>query len=446
MTRTSKLRGIFSPSAQMAKATLVSVIGLVITCVGAILSFQLIIKPLLDGVSDTFRRWVEVQMHQVPGMKVEDPDLVIWLLGLPLMIVGLALVFMGGRMAFKEFVGTLNPDLQGGMVDAFVERQRLSRGPRVVVMGGGTGLSTLLRGLKNYTSNITAIVTVTDDGGSSGRLVQEKGMIPPGDIRNCLVALADAETSMTALFQHRFQKDSGSLSGHSMGNLLIAALVDQASGDFEAAVGIASDVLNIRGRVVPATLDHVRLKAILDDGREISGETAIVHSGSKIRRIHLDPVNCTPHRSAIEAILDADLICIGPGSVYTSIIPNLLVPGISQALHDAVSPRVYICNVMTQPGESDRFTASEHVTSIQINVEKRIFDHVMVNTAMPSQNAVEKYREYGQHVVEPDIDVIRTMGFRTVTGNFISETDVVRHDPARLAARLIQLARHRRGR
>ena len=251
---------------------------------------------------------------------------------------------------------------------------------------------------------------------------------------------------MTALFQHRFQKDSGSLSGHSMGNLLIAALVDQASGDFEAAVGIASDVLNIRGRVVPATLDHVRLKAILDDGREISGETAIVHSGSKIRRIHLDPVNCTPHRSAIEAILDADLICIGPGSVYTSIIPNLLVPGISQALHDAVSPRVYICNVMTQPGESDRFTASEHVTSIQINVEKRIFDHVMVNTAMPSQNAVEKYREYGQHVVEPDIDVIRTMGFRTVTGNFISETDVVRHDPARLAARLIQLARHRRGR
>lgn len=447
MTKHSRFRGIFAPSAQMAKSSLIAIIGLVISVVGAILSFQLLIRPLLDQVSDVFRRWVETRMVQIPGpVGGEDPDLIIWLIGLPLMILGLALVFVGGRMAFKEFVGTLNPDLQGGMVDAFVQKQRLSRGPRVVVMGGGTGLSTLLRGLKNHTSNITAIVTVTDDGGSSGRLVQEKGMIPPGDIRNCLVALADAETSMTALFQHRFQKDSGSLSGHSMGNLLIAALVDQASGDFEKAVGIASDVLNIRGRVVPATLDHVRLKAVLDDGREIMGETAIVQSGSRIRRIHLDPVNCTPHRAAVEAILDADLICIGPGSVYTSIIPNLLVPGISQALRDADAPRVYICNVMTQPGESDRFTASEHVTAIQINVEKRIFDHVMVNTSMPSQNAIEKYREYGQHVVEPDIDIIRTMGFRTVTGNFISETDVVRHDPARLAARLIQLATGRRRR
>lgn len=445
MTRLPRLRGFFAPSARMAKAVSLMALGLVISGVGAILSFQLIIKPLLDQVSDTFRRWVEAQMARLPGLLGgTDPDLIIWGLGLPLMIVGLALLFLGGRWVFKEFVGTLNPDLQGGMVDAFVQRQRLSRGPRVVVMGGGTGLSTLLRGLKNHTSNITAIVTVTDDGGSSGRLVQEKGMIPPGDIRNCLVALADEETSMTALFQHRFKKDSGSLSGHSMGNLLIAALVDQASGDFEKAVGIASDVLNIRGRVVPATLDHVRLRAVLEDGREISGETAIVQSGSKIRRIYLDPVNCTPHRAAVEAIMDADLICIGPGSVYTSVIPNLLVPGIAQALREATAPRVYICNVMTQPGESDRFTASEHVTAIQINVEKRIFDHVMVNTAMPSTNAIEKYREYGQHVVEPDIDIIRTMGFRAVTGNFISETDVVRHDPSRLAARLIQLARRAR--
>ena len=437
MINRTRLRALLAPTADFGRATGVLVVGIVFFTIGCLLSFESVLSPILESIGSSIEGGISVLVRPWPQI---DADVAAHAAGGILLLTGFVMCFAGGKLAFRRLLEVINPDLKGGVRDLLKQRQRLAYGPRIVTLGGGTGLSTLLRGLKNHSSNITAIVTVTDDGGSSGRLVAEKGMIPPGDIRNCLVALADAETSMTALFQHRFKHDSGTLSGHSMGNLLIAALVDQASGDFEKAVGIASDVLNIRGNVVPSTLDHVGLRAVLEDGREVCGETAIVASGSRIRRIYLDPANCTPHPMAIKAIQEADLICIGPGSVYTSVIPNLLVPGIAQALRDSKVPRVYICNVMTQPGESDRFTASEHVTTIQLNVEKRIFDHVLVNTAMPSQSAIEKYRGSGQHVVDPDIDVIRTMGFRTVVGNFISETDVVRHDPARAAARLIQLA------
>ena len=222
-------------------------------------------------------------------------------------------------------------------------------------------------------------------------------------------------------------------------NVLIAALVDQAQGDFEKAVEIASDVLAIRGRVVPSTLERVSLRAILEDGAEICGETAIVAAGQLIRRIFLDPASVAPHLPALEAIRNADLICIGPGSVYTSVIPNLLIPGIAQALRESKAPKVYICNVMTQPGESDSFTASEHVTAVQVNVQARIFDYVMVNTAVPSDASLEKYRESGQFFVDADFDRIKAMGFRPVTGNFMSESDFVRHDPMRVAARLVQM-------
>ena len=312
-------------------------------------------------------------------------------------------------------------------------------GRTIVAMGGGTGLSTLLRGLKQHSSNITAIVTVTDDGGSSGKLIKDKGMIPPGDIRNCLVALADAEKSMTDLFQHRFRNDSGSLSGHSIGNLLIAAFVDQAQGDFEKAVESASAVLAIRGRVLPSTLEHVRLRALLEDGVEICGETAIVQAGKRIRKVFLDPPSVQPHPSALEAIADADIILVGPGSVFTSVIPNLLVPGIVDALRQAKAPKVYVCNVMTQPGESDSFSASEHVSALLNSVEARFFDYVLLNSAAPSESALEAYREAGQHWVEPDMDRIRAMGFRVIAGNFMSESDVVRHDAMRVADRLLKM-------
>jgi uncharacterized cofD-like protein len=264
-------------------------------------------------------------------------------------------------------------------------------------------------------------------------------MIPPGDIRNCLVALADAEKAMTDLFQHRFKNDSGTLSGHAIGNLLIAALVDQSRGDFEKAIEKASEVLLIRGRVVPSTMANVSLRALLEDGKEICGETKIVAAGQRIRRIFLDPEDCEPHPAAIEAILSADLIAIGPGSVFTSVIPNLLVPGIAQALYDSHAARAYICNVMTQPGESDAFTAAEHVTAIHANVDQRVFDFVFINNGLPSQVSIEKYRESGQFLVESDGDRIRAMGYRVVAADFMSESDFVRHDPARLASRLMTL-------
>ncbi|MCH8274068.1 MAG: YvcK family protein [Armatimonadetes bacterium] len=333
----------------------------------------------------------------------------------------------------------LNPGYEGRIVGTFLKRQVLSAGPNVVAVGGGTGLSTLLRGLKHKTSRITAVVTVTDEGGSSGRLREDKKILPPGDIRNCLVALADAEKAMTDLFQHRFEGASGSLSGHSTGNLLIAAMVD-ITGDFDKAVQEISHVLAIRGRVLPATLESVRLRAEMEDGSEICGEPNIVSSGLRIRRIFLDPADAAPLPEVLMAIAEADVIAIGPGSIFTSVIPPLLVPGVAQAIAESNAVKVYICNVMTQPGESDEFTASDHVHAFEANVGTRVFDHVLLNKAIPGEYLLKKYAGFGQEFVEPDTDRIRGMGLRPVAANLISETDLVRHDPMRIADSVIRIA------
>lgn len=407
-------------------------IGLSASTIGVLLAFNIQIQSATRVLNDATVIAIE---------RVADPDqtdLAIHWLGAALLLLGVMLVIISIRLAFIHVIETLNPAMKGGRVDVYVRRQQLASGPRIVALGGGTGLSTLLRGWKQHSSNITAVVTVTDDGGSSGRLVQDKGMIPPGDIRNCLVALADAEKAMTDLFQHRF-RDSGALSGHAMGNLLLAALVDQAQGDFERAINIASEVLAIRGQVMPSTLDHVGLKALLEGDIEIHGETEIVRAGRKIQRLQLAPENVLAYPPALEAILDADLICIGPGSVYTSVIPNLLIPGVASAMRESKAMKVYICNVMTQPGESDSFSASEHVSAIMSQVKERVFDYVVVNTGVPSQDALEKYRHVGQNLVDPDIDRIRAMGLRVISGNFMSESDFVRHDPVKVVSRLMTM-------
>ncbi len=434
MIRNHRLRKLIAPTAGLRHALLVSVLGLLCFLVGVALSFKRVLLPMLDQLSNLASGAVRTFVAE------RNLDVATHLLGGGFLMLGLYLLFHGVRFGFRTMIETLNPGLKSGVVDVYVRRQQLAQGPRIVALGGGTGLSTLLRGLKQHSSNITAIVTVTDDGGSSGRLIKEKQMIPPGDIRNCLVALADAEKSMTDLFQHRFAQNSGSLSGHAVGNLLIAALVDQAGGDFERAVEIASDVLAIRGRVVPSTLDPVRLRAIFEDGTELCGETAIVQADKKIRRVALDPECARPHPAALEAIRAADLICIGPGSVFTSVIPNLLIPGIPEAIRASNAAKAYVCNVMTQPGESESFSASEHVLAVQLNIEARLFDYVLMNNARPSQEAIEKYRESGQHLVEADADRVRALGFRPLLGNFLSETDFVRHDPLRVATKLIDLA------
>ncbi|MFY9235185.1 MAG: YvcK family protein [Fimbriimonadaceae bacterium] len=429
MIKRYKFRRLIAPTAGFRKALILTAIGLFIFLIGLAYTIKQILIPLGEWTNSLLLNYVS---------KDELPAAVHWL-GLICLILGGIVIVLGVNSAIRHMMETIYPTARGGMVDMYRRRQQLAQGPNIVAIGGGTGLSTLLRGLKQHSSNITAIVTVTDDGGSSGRLTQEMGIIPPGDIRNCLVALADAEKSMTDLFQHRFTKGGAGLTGHSMGNLLIAAMVEQSQGDFEKAVVKISDVLAIRGRVIPSTLDHVRLRAILDDGTEVCGETKIVEAGRAIRQLVLDPPNVEPHHGALHAIGEADIIVIGPGSVYTSLIPNMLVPGIAQAVRESHAIKVYVCNVMTQPGESDKFTACEHVTGMQTNVKVRVFDYVLINNAMPSQAAIEKYREVGQHYVEPDADRIRAMGFRVITGDFMNESDFVRHDPNKVADKLMQL-------
>lgn len=433
MIRPTRLRRLLAPTATIVRAVATLLVALVALAIGVGLSFRSMILPVLDRAYGLMRGLVAAMVRR------EDVEETLWIGGGLFLLLGLFLTYRAGRAAMVHIVETLTPGLKGGKVDRYLRRQQLAQGPRIVAIGGGTGLSTLLRGLKHSTSNITAIVTVTDDGGSSGRLIRDKAMIPPGDIRNCLVALADAEKSMTDLFQHRFGGESGTLSGHSMGNLLIAALVDQAHGDFERAIEIASDVLAIRGRVVPSTLERVGICAEMSDGTRVCGETAIVESPERIRRIELDPPAPRPTREALEAIAKADLVVIGPGSVYTSIVPNLIVPEVAAALRLTKAPKVYVCNVMTQPGETDEFSAADHVAALLDHVGPGVVDYAMVNTTLPSEEARRRYAHANQTFVDPDVDRVRALGVRAMTGDYVSETDVVRHDPMKVAARLVSL-------
>jgi len=434
MINRHRLRRLLAPTAGLRKSILAFAAGLLLFIMGFGVSFRLVLLPFLRGLNASLKSL----LGRLVGP--DDIEVAAHILALGLLLLGIYLLATSAQQLFRRLIEVRNPQLRSNTVaDVYFRRAQLAQGPRIVALGGGTGLSTLLRGLKQHSSNITAIVTVTDDGGSSGRLRKDKNMIPPGDIRNCLVALADAEKAMTDLFQHRFKDDSGSLSGHSMGNLLIAALVDQSRGDFEQAIDAASNVLAIRGRVVPSTLDTVKLKAIMAGNEEIEGETAIVDSRLGIQRIFLEPATVTPHDAALEAIRTADIICIGPGSIFTSVIPNLLVPGIAQALRNSEAAKVYVCNVMTQPGESEDFSASQHVAAIATHVGEKVMDFVLINDGVPSETQLAKYRVSGQHLVTADADVIRAMGYRPVLANLMNDSDFVRHDPMRVAAKVLAL-------
>jgi uncharacterized cofD-like protein len=315
-----------------------------------------------------------------------------------------------------------------------------------VVLGGGTGLSNLLRGLKHYSSNITAIVTVADDGGSSGRLRREIGVLPPGDIRNCLTALANEEKLLTELFQYRFQAGEG-LSGHSFGNLFITALTAVTGGDLVRAITATSQVLAIQGRVLPATLADVTLWAELSDGRRVVGESNITKARGRICRIGCDPPNPPALPEAIEAIEKAELVVLGPGSLYTSIIPNLLVPEIVEALARNMAPHIYVCNIMTEPGETDGYTVGDHVMALDRVAGLRLFDAVLVQRDPPSPRTLERYRRNGSEFVVLDPDKLAYLGCRAVLANVMQEdpeTGLVRHNPERLAAMLMRwFDRHR---
>lgn len=311
---------------------------------------------------------------------------------------------------------------------------RLQQGYKIVAIGGGTGLSTLLRGLKRRTSNLTAVVTVSDDGGSSGRLQKELGVLPPGDVRNCLVALADDEALVTDLFRFRFTEGEG-LSGHSFGNLFLAAM-SGITGNFDRAIKESSRVLNIVGRVLPATLGVVRLCAELEDGSVVKGESTISQATHPIKRVFFEPPIVEPLEEVVAAIRDADAIVLGPGSLFTSILPNFLVSRIAQEVATAHAVKVYVCNVMTQPGETDAMTAADHVTALFDNAGARVCDYVVVNDQPPSRLA-QAYAQEGQLPVRPDVDRIVALGVEPIVGAVMSETETVRHDPDRLAATVV---------
>jgi len=312
----------------------------------------------------------------------------------------------------------------------------------VAVIGGGTGLSTILRGLKRYNLELSAIVTVSDDGGSSGRLSEDLGVLPPGDIRNCLVALADEESLMAKLFQYRFS--NGDLRGHSFGNLFLVAM-SSVLGDFLLGIKETSKVLAIRGRVLPSTLTRVRLKAYFEDGTEIIGETAISsYKKSRIKKIELIPIDaCEKIPATPEAILAlgrSDLIIVGPGSLYTSIIPNLILEDIKQKLREVYknTPIVYICNVMTQPGETTGYKASDHLKALLEHLGFNPFSFVIINTKKPSEEIIKKYRETGADFVEPDLEEISKLKIKVLTGNLINEGNLVRHDSYKISEFIVK--------
>jgi uncharacterized cofD-like protein len=362
-----------------------------------------------------------------------------------LLVIGVGLIFLLYGF-FQLSRSLLSPFLDQradgqGLADIIATHRFGADEPdlRVVTIGGGTGLSTLLRGLKRHNVAITAIVTVGDDGGSSGRLRTEFNMPAPGDIRNCLVALADSEALVSDLFQYRFEAEESSLDGHSFGNLFITAMT-QVSGSFERAIIESSKVLNIRGAVLPSSLENITLAAEMKDGQVVRGESAISSQRGGINRIFVEPDHAEAYDPAIVAILSADIIVLGPGSLYTSVIPNLLVEGIAHALRFAPGEKVYVCNVATQPGETDGYTVADHLRALQKHVHGLPVDRVLINTNL----------EPGARGIRPEwhVSAVQFTGLAEFEGHItVEQADVVnadqplRHDPDKLADALIAIGR-----
>jgi uncharacterized cofD-like protein len=326
---------------------------------------------------------------------------------------------------------------------------------RVVAIGGGTGLSTLLKGLKKYVAtapgdtkiqhneaiariaDLCAVVTVTDDGGSSGRLRKEFNMLPPGDVRNCIVALSEDEKLLSKVFQHRFAKGTG-LEGHSFGNLFLAALTS-ITGDFSEAVRASSEILATRGHIYPATTANIELEALMEDGSRVRGETKITASKGRIKELFLVPPDPEPLPETLEAIAHADLITIGPGSLFTSLIPNLLVRGIARAIRESAATKVYICNLMTQANESLGRTAADHICALKDHAGGQIFDYALINRTPVSEELKAKYALEGASQIEADLDAIEALGVCPVLGDHLYEDNVARHNFEHVAKDLLEI-------
>ena len=401
-----------------------------------------IFKWLYPGIQ--IKRWV---MTALLGIGVvafgayfaANPFAFVKIFGFVIIFCGIQLVVIGIVKLTVSLITLFLPRREQDLVNILYQKRYLERGPRIVAIGGGHGLSTLLLALKEYTANITAIVTIADSGGSSGRLRQEFNIVAPGDIRNCLVALADAPTLMGELFQYRFPEKS-ELKGHNFGNLFLTALYEVANRDFQQAVELTSKVLAIRGRVIPSTVENVHLVARYKDGKITLGEAKIPRPGAEIEQLLLDPPNTKPTTEALEAIQEADIIILGPGSLYTSVLPNLIIQGIPEAICASSAFKIYICNVMTQMGETEGFTASDHVREIIKHTRKDILDAVILNSSdISATEALERYQMGNSYPVLPDVDEIRALGYKSFSEDIVGVKDYVRHDSAKLVQVLIKV-------
>ena len=403
---------------------MVTLAGVVLIALGLAIWVRLMpVRSLVEFADNGLKNVAQVVPNRVSG---------------PIILAsGFFLLFWGQLRSLKAVSGALSPQGDKTLLEMLISKRRRSRGPKIVALGGGTGLSTLLRGLKTYSANITAVVTVADDGGSSGKLRRDFGVLPPGDIRNCIAALADEEKLLTELFQYRFSAGEG-LEGHSFGNLFLTAMSD-ITGDLEQGIAASSKVLAIQGRVLPATLCHVDLWAEMADGRTIRGESRITEADGQIVKIGCIPENPPALPAVIKAIEEADFIIIGPGSLYTSVIPNVLVPEIAKAIDRSKVPCVYICNIMTQPGETTGYQVSDHIKAIDHACGKKLFDAVLVEKNHPSVRSTERYRQENATHVEIDAEAIQRLRRQIVPVNVMEEDEqgYLRHNSRKLARALI---------
>jgi uncharacterized cofD-like protein len=425
MSRSRRAVRWLQPGLVVKRWVLTSGLGLLMALLGAAVWADL--QPIYWMLSTI--KWLLQEVTQVLPRGVTGPLV---------LVAGAALVLWGQSRSFGSIQQALAPDKGTLLVDALAAQGRLNRGPNIVAIGGGTGLSTLLSGLKRYSSNITAIVTVADDGGSSGVLRRELGVQPPGDIRNCLAALSREEPLLTRLFQYRFRAGSG-LEGHSFGNLFLSALT-AITGSLESAITASSRVLAVQGQVVPATNADVRLWAELENGERLEGESKIGKATSPIVRL-----GCTPERPpalprALEAIANADLILLGPGSLYTSLLPNLLVPELVTAIRRSKAPRLYICNLMTQPGETDGLDVAGHLRAIEaqlasLGIDQRLFPAVLAQEDLGRSPLLNFYRQHGAEPVTCDARHLRKQGYQVMQAPLqgARPTATLRHDPRSVA-------------
>ena len=421
-----------SPGLSVKRWVLISASGVLLTCLGLAIWIKLTpIYYAIQLIQELLATIATILPSYISGPLV--------LLG------GLLLIFWGQSRTVGSITQVLRSDGDEELIDVLLNYRRLNRGPKIVAIGGGTGLSTLLRGLKTYSANITAIVTVADDGGSSGRLRREIGVLPPGDIRNCLAALASEEKLLTELFQYRFKAGDG-LTGHSFGNLFLTAM-SEVTGDLEQAIAASSNVLAVRGQVLPATLSDVRLWAELTDGRRIEGESKITKAGGNIVKIGCIPPNPPALPRVIQAIEEADYIIIGPGSLYTSVIPNLLVPEIAHAIakrsqgrKSVAIPCIYVCNIMTQPGETYSYSVADHIRAIDAACGQQLFSAVLVQKQQPSNKSQLRYAQENSHPVFLDREDVALLKRRIILANVMDEDEqgLVRHNSARLAGVLLR--------